>query len=38
MVSPSNAETLKPDDVLVVSGSWDKLEELFAQFQKNQNS
>jgi len=38
MVSPSNAETLKPDDVLVVSGSWDKLEELFTQFQKKQNS
>ncbi len=34
LISPSGSETIKPGDVLVVSGSWDKLEELFSQVQK----
>lgn len=31
LISPSTAESLKSDDVLVISGTWDKLEELFSQ-------
>jgi trk system potassium uptake protein len=34
IISPSGTEIVKPDDVLVLSGTWDKLERLFAQFQK----
>jgi trk system potassium uptake protein len=34
LVSPSGTETIKPGDVLIVSGSWDKLEDLFSQVQK----
>jgi trk system potassium uptake protein len=34
IISPSTTETIRPDDVLVVSGNWDKLEELFSHFQK----
>lgn len=33
IISPSGTEIIKPEDVLVVSGSWDKLERLFAQIQ-----
>lgn len=33
LISPSTAESLRSDDVLVVSGNWDKLEELFSQIQ-----
>ena len=34
MISPAPTEPIKPDDVLVVAGSWDKLEELFSQVKK----
>jgi trk system potassium uptake protein TrkA len=34
LISPGGSETIKPGDVLVISGSWDKLEELFSQVQK----
>jgi trk system potassium uptake protein len=33
IISPSGVEIIKPEDVLVVSGSWDKLEWLSAQIQ-----
>ncbi|MDP2931212.1 MAG: TrkA C-terminal domain-containing protein, partial [Chloroflexota bacterium] len=33
-ITPSDAEMIKPEDVLIVSGSWDNLEELFVKFQK----
>jgi trk system potassium uptake protein len=36
-INPSGTEIIKPEDVLVVSGSWDKLEELFAQIQHSPN-
>jgi trk system potassium uptake protein len=32
-INPIGTEIIKPEDVLVVSGTWDKLEELFAQIQ-----
>jgi trk system potassium uptake protein TrkA len=35
LISPSIIETIQADDVLVVSGNWDKLEELFSSFEKN---
>jgi trk system potassium uptake protein len=35
IVSPNVMEVVKPSDVLVVSGSFDKLEQLFAQIQKH---
>jgi trk system potassium uptake protein TrkA len=35
-ISPGNTETIRPDDVLVVSGNWDKLEELFSSIQKTE--
>jgi trk system potassium uptake protein TrkA len=31
MISPGTPEEIKPGDVLVVSGSWDKLEGLFSR-------
>lgn len=34
IISPSTTETIRQDDVLVVSGNWDKLDELFSHFQK----
>jgi trk system potassium uptake protein len=34
IMSPGGTEIIKPEDVLVVSGSWDKLEQLFAQIQR----
>lgn len=34
IISPSGTEIIKPEDVLVVSGSWDKLEWLSAQIQR----
>jgi len=34
IISPRDTETIKSDDVLVLSGNWDKLEELFSRFQK----
>jgi trk system potassium uptake protein len=37
IISPRTTEQIRPDDVLVVSGSWDKLEELFSQIQKTEN-
>ncbi len=33
-IAPNDAETIKAEDILVVSGNWDNLEELFARFQK----
>lgn len=33
-ITPSDAEPVKPGDALVLSGSWDNLEELFAKFQE----
>jgi len=33
LISPATAEEIKEDDVLVVSGSWEKLETLFSQLQ-----
>jgi len=33
MISPATAEEIKAEDVLVVSGSWDKLEDLFSELQ-----
>ena len=35
LISPSSTETLKSGDVMVVSGSWDKLEKLFSNVQTN---
>jgi len=32
LISPNTTETIRSDDVLVVSGNWDKLEELFLRF------
>jgi trk system potassium uptake protein len=34
IVSPRTSEAVRPEDVLVVSGRWDKLEVLFSQIQK----
>jgi trk system potassium uptake protein TrkA len=34
IINPGSAEQVKPDDVLVVAGRWDKLDELFSHFQK----
>jgi trk system potassium uptake protein len=36
LISPGATEMIRPDDVLVVSGNWDKLEELFSRFQKSE--
>jgi trk system potassium uptake protein len=33
LVSPAGTEIIKAEDVLVMSGTWDKLESLFAQVQ-----
>jgi K+/H+ antiporter YhaU regulatory subunit KhtT len=33
-ITPSGAEIVKPGDTLVVSGSWDSLEELIGKFPK----
>jgi trk system potassium uptake protein len=35
IISPTTAEIIRPEDVLVVAGRWEKLEELFSQIQKN---
>jgi trk system potassium uptake protein len=35
IISPRTTEIIRQEDVLVVSGRWDKLEELFSQIQKN---
>jgi trk system potassium uptake protein len=35
IITPNDVETVKPDDTLVVAGSWDKLEELFIEAEKN---
>jgi trk system potassium uptake protein len=37
-ISPGSAEIIKPEDVLVVAGNWDKLEDLFSQVKKYKNS
>jgi trk system potassium uptake protein len=37
LISPSATEIIKPEDVLVMSGTWDKLESLFAQVQNTGN-
>jgi trk system potassium uptake protein len=34
LVNPSSGEILKPEDVLVVAGNWDRLEDLFARVKK----
>jgi len=34
IISPRDNEIIRSDDVLVVSGNWDKLEELFSRIQK----
>lgn len=36
IISPSTTELVKPEDVLVVSGLWNKLDELFSLLQKPQ--
>jgi trk system potassium uptake protein len=33
-INPSPTEIIKSDDVLIVSGNWDKLEELFSHLKK----
>jgi trk system potassium uptake protein len=35
LISPSPSEPLRQGDVLIVSGNWDKLEELFSQIKKS---
>lgn len=35
LVNPGGIETIKPDDVLVVAGQWDRLEDLFAAMPKS---
>jgi trk system potassium uptake protein len=34
IISPTPSETIRAEDVLIVSGNWEKLEELFSHFQK----
>ncbi len=34
LISPSGTEIVREGDVLIVSGNWDKLEELFSHLQK----
>jgi trk system potassium uptake protein len=34
IINPGAIEIIRPDDVLVISGNWEKLEELFSRFQK----
>lgn len=34
LVNPSTGELIRSEDVLIVSGNWDKLEDLFAQIKK----
>jgi trk system potassium uptake protein len=34
IISPRTTETVRPQDGLVVSGRWDRLEELFSRIQK----
>lgn len=34
MIGPGTAEVINPEDVLVISGNWDKLEELFSELNK----
>jgi len=34
LVNPSAGEHIRLEDVLVVAGNWDKLEDLFARIQK----
>jgi trk system potassium uptake protein len=34
IINPGPSEFIKPDDVLVLSGNWEKLEQLFSSFQK----
>jgi trk system potassium uptake protein len=36
ILSPRSTETIRQDDVLVVSGGWDKLDEIFSHLQKNE--
>jgi K+/H+ antiporter YhaU regulatory subunit KhtT len=36
IISPSTTELVKPEGVLVVSGLWNKLDELFSLLQKPQ--
>ncbi len=35
LVNPSSSENIKKEDVLVVAGNWDKLEDLFAHIKKS---
>lgn len=35
MVSPGGIETIKPEDILVLAGKWDKLEEMFSQMSES---
>jgi trk system potassium uptake protein len=37
IVNPGSTEQVKQDDVLVISGQWDKLDELFSHLQKSDN-
>ncbi len=34
LINPSGGESIKAEDVLIVSGNWDKLEDLFAHVKK----
>jgi trk system potassium uptake protein len=38
LISPSSTEIIKPEDVLVVAGNWDRLEGLLSQIQKYKGS
>jgi K+/H+ antiporter YhaU regulatory subunit KhtT len=35
-IEPGGIETIRPDDVLVVAGEWDRLENLSTRIQQNQ--
>ncbi len=36
LINPAGTEMLRAEDVLVVSGNWDKLEDLFSHMQKTE--
>lgn len=37
IIYPGASEMIRPDDVLVISGNWEKLEELFSRLQKTES-
>ncbi len=36
LIGPGGIESIRPDDVLVVAGEWDRLENLFTKIQRGQ--